>query len=128
MLENLQKAIELLDEIEENSNVLVDTLSELDRKIDYWLHYIENEPIPVTYSYKIIKEIKRLRIERRKCKNEIELNKIFKDNNQKLCNAKNREFLLSQVQKTNKKQQNAKYGYDAYTQEEFNNVLDLKGE
>ena len=126
MLEKLNEAIRLLNEIDNNSENLFNTQSELDKKIDYWLHYIELENIPVTYSYKIIKEIKRLRQERRICKNEIALTKIFKENNQKLCNVQNREFLISQIQKTNRKQQTAQYNYDAYTKEEFNEILGTK--
>lgn len=128
VLTNLTQAIELLQQNEEYYSELFNLLSETDKKIDYWLHYIENETVPVTQSYKIIKEIKRLRGLRRLYKNELSLMKIFKDNEQKLGNASNRRILLTQVQKTNNKQQNAQYNYEAYTEEEINELLGIKKE
>lgn len=125
VLENIKQALSLLQENEDNYSKLFDELSTADRKIDYWLHYIELNNIPVTQSYKIIKEIKRLREKRRIVKNDLELMKVFKDNEQKMVNSKNREVLLSSVCKTNDKQQNAKYSYDAYTEEEVNEILGI---
>ena len=126
MINKLREAVRLLNEIDNNSDSLYETQSELDKKIDFWLHYIENESIPVTYAYKIIKEIKKLRQERRICKNEISLTKIFQDNEQKLCNVSNRDILMVQVEKTNKKQEEAKFNYGAYTEDELNEILGVK--
>lgn len=128
VLENIKKAIKLLQENEEHHSKLLDTLSESDKKTDYWLHYIEFNNIPVTHSYKIIKEIKQLREKRRIVKNELEIMKVFRDNEQKLVNSKNREILLNSICKTDSKQQNAKYNYDAYTEEEINEILGIKKE
>ena len=128
VLTNLTQAIELLQQNEEYYSELFDLLSETDKKVDYWLHYIENETVPVTQAYKIIKEVKRLRGLRRLYKDELSLMKIFKDNEQKLGNASNRRILLTQVQKTNNKQQNAQYNYEAYTEEEINELLGIKKE
>ena len=128
VLENIKQALNLLHENENNYSKLVDALSETDKKTDYWLHYIELNNIPVTQSYKIIKEMKRLREKRRFVNNELEIMKVFKDNEQKMVNSKNREVLLSSVCKTDSKQQNAKYSYDAYTEEEMNEILGIKKE
>ena len=128
VLENIKQALNLLQENENNYSKLVDALSETDKKTDYWLHYIELNNIPVTQSYKIIKEIKRLREKRRVVKNDLELMKVFKENEQKMVNSKNREILLNCVYKTDSKQQNAKYSYDAYTEEEINEILGIKKE
>lgn len=127
ILEKIKQIIRLLHENEESIEVLKNKLSDSDRKIDYWLHYIELENVPVTQSYKIIKEIKKLRQERRTCKNELSLMRAFKDNEQKLCNDQNRDILLSVVCKTNRKQEEAVYSYDAYNQEEINQILGNKG-
>ena len=54
--------------------------------------------------------------------------KVFKENEQKMVNSKNREILLNCVYKTDSKQQNAKYSYDAYTEEEINEILGIKKE
>lgn len=123
VVENIKTALGLLEDNEKYCDELYNLQSSLDRKVDYWLHYIELNNVKVTDSYKIIREIKRLRTERRKCKNDLELMKVFHDNQQKLCNASNRKILLNQVCKTDNKQQNAKYGYDAYTDEEIKQVL-----
>ena len=123
VIENIKKAISLLEENENYYQELFELQSQTDKKIDYWLHYIELEKVPVTQSYKIIKEIKRLRNLRRQYKNEMALMRVFKDNEQKLCNISNRKILLNQVCKTDNKQQNAKYSYDAYTSEEIEKIL-----
>ena len=128
ILENIKQALKLLQENEERFSELVDELSMTDKKTDYWLHYIEFNNVPVTQGYKIIKELKRLREKRRIIKNDLELMKVFKDNEQKMVNSKNRELLLNCVSKTDNKQQNAKYNYDAYTEEEINEILGIKKE
>ncbi|MBR1386269.1 MAG: hypothetical protein IJ568_05525 [Bacilli bacterium] len=127
ILEKIKQIVRLLHENEESIEILKNKLSDSDRKIDYWLHYIELENVPITQSYKIIKEIKRLRQERRSCKNELSLMRVFKDNEQKLCNDQNRDILLNVVCKTNRKQEEAVYSYDAYSQEEINQILGNKG-
>lgn len=128
VLQNIKQALNLLQENEELYSKLSDDLSETDKKIDYWLHYIEFNNIPVTQTYKIIKEIKKLREKRRIIKNDLELMKVFKDNEQKMVNSKNRGILLNSICKTDNKQQNAKYSYDAYTQEEIDEILGIKKE
>lgn len=127
ILEKIKQIVRLLHENEESIEILKNKLSDSDKKIDYWLHYIELENVPVTQSYKIIKEIKRLRQERRTCKNELSLMRTFKDNEQKLCNDQNRDILLNVVCKTNRKQEEAVYSYDAYSEEEINQILGNKG-
>lgn len=123
VIDNIKKAISLLEENDNYYQELFELQSQTDKKIDYWLHYIELEKVPVTQSYKIIKELKRLRNLRREYKNEIALMRVFKDNEQKLCNDSNRKILLNQVCKTDNKQQNAQYSYDAYTEEEIKEIL-----
>ena len=128
VLENIKQALDLLQQNEDYYSNLVDALSDTDKKIDYWLHYIELNNVPVTQVYKIIKELKRLREKRRSIKNDLELMKVFKDNEQKMVNSKNRQLLLNSICKTDNKQQNAKYSYDAYTEEEINEILGMKKE
>ena len=125
VLDNIKEAIRLLEENDNKAEELNLAYSQADRKIDFWLHRIELERIPVTQAYKIIKEIKKQRQIRRKCKNELELLRVFKDNENKLCNSGNRKILLAQVCKTANKQQNAKYSYDAYSEEEIKDILDI---
>ena len=125
VLDNVKEAIRLLEENENRTDELTTAYSQADRKIDFWLHRIELEHIPVTQAYKIIKEIKKQRQIRRQCKNELELLRVFKDNENKLCNTGNRKILLAQMCKTANKQQNAKYSYDAYSEEEIKDIFDI---
>ena len=128
VLDNIKQAIDLLEQNEEYYEGLHDLLSKYDRKIDYWMHYIEFNNIKVTETYKIIKEIKRLREERRILKNDIELIKVYKENESKMQNVSNRKILLTQLCKIDNKQKSAKYNYDAYTKEEANEILGIKEE
>ena len=125
VLDNVKEAIRLLEENENRTDELTTAYSQADRKIDFWLHRIELEHIPVTQAYKIIKEIKKQRQIRRQCKNELELLRVFKDNENKLCNPGIRKILLAQMCKTANKQQNAKYSYDAYSEEEIRDIFDI---
>ena len=128
--ENIKTAIELLDENNEYYKQLIgeNGLSSItDQKIDFWLHYIEfNDKIKLMQMYRIIKEIRRLRKERRKYKNDTALLKLFKDNEQKLVNNDHRKILLTQIYKTTNRQENAKYSYAAYSKEEAEKILGIK--
>ena len=126
VLDNIKQAVNLLKEVEEYSNELngeYGLISTCDKKIDYWLHYLELQDLKVTEAYNIIKEIKHQRIHRRKYKNDAELIKLFKDNEGKLAHAAHRDILVTQLHKTDNKQKNLKYNYNAYTEEEVNNIL-----
>lgn len=125
---NIKQAIELLEENENRYGSLIDLQSKMDKKIDYWLHYIEEKNVKVTEAYKIIKEIKKVRQERRNYKNDIELIKLFKDNEGKMQNSSNRKILLNQICKTENRQLNAFYKYEAYTEEEIKEILGTKEE
>lgn len=126
VLDNICNAIRLLEDNEEYFEKLFTLQSLTDKKIDYWLHYIELEPVKVTESYRIIKELHKLRSERRIYKNQLELMKVFHDNESKLCNEGSRKILLNQIYKTSNRQKNAQYGYDAYTKEEADEILGRK--
>lgn len=126
VLNNIKQAIELLKEVEDYNNELNGEngfISTCDKKIDYWLHYLELEDLKVTEAYKIIREIKKQRTLRRRYKNDAELIKLFKDNENKLANASYRDILLTQLHKTDNKHKNLKYCYSAYTEEERNDIL-----
>ena len=126
VLNNIQQAVDLLKEIEDYNQELTGEnglISSCDKKIDYWEHYLEFEPLRVTEVYRITREIKNQRTLRRKYKNDAELIKVFKDNEAKMQNAANRDILLVQVHKTDTKQKNAKYNYSAYTDEERDRIL-----
>lgn len=129
VLENLKQAVSLLKEIDEYADIVNGEnglISTCDKKIDYWLHYLENEELKVTEAYKIVREIKKQRMLRRQYKNQAELIKIYKDNEAKMQNKDSRDILLVQVCKTDARHKNAKYNYNAYTPEEIDEILGVK--
>ena len=131
VVDNIKQAIDLLKEVEEYNQQLNGEnglISVCDQKIDYWEHYIELEHLTISEVWRIAKEIKNQRILRRKYKNDAELIKVFKDNEDKLRNPGYRDILLNQICKTDSKQKNAKYGYNAYTDEERDYILGRKGD
>lgn len=129
VLKNIEQAITLLKEVDDYNdqlNGLNGLISVCDQKIDYWEHFLELEPLNIAYVYKICEEIKKQRILRRKYKNDAELIKVFKNNEQKMSNSQYRDILMTQINTTNSKQQNAKYSYDAYTNDEALEILGIK--
>lgn len=127
--EKIKEAFDILKDIDDYNNQLLGEngyISTCDKKIDFWEHYIELNDLKVTEAYKILREIKRLRLLRRKYKNDAEVIKVFNDNSAKMQNVNYRSILFTQVHKTKTRQDNAKYNYDAYTEEEFNNILGNK--
>ena len=131
VLENIQQAISLLKEVDEYYTQLNGNdglISVCDQKIDYWEHYLENEPLKITETYNICREIKKQRQLRRNYKNDAELIKVFKDNEQKMGNAQYRDILMNQIHKTNNKQLGAKYNYSAYDTNEALDILGVKTE
>ena len=131
VLKNIETAITLLKEVEMYNNELIGDsglISTCDKKIDYWEHYLEFEPLKPAEVYRICREIKMQRNLRRQYKNEAELIKLFKDNEGKMQHVDNRAILLTQLYKTDTKQKNAKYSYSAYTEEERNEILGIKKE
>lgn len=131
VLENIKEACRLLKEVEDYNNELNGEdglISTCDKKIDYWLHYLEIENLKVTEAYKIIREIKKQRILRRQYKDDADLIRVFKENEAKMQNAASRDILLVQVCKTDSKHKNAKFNYSAYTEEEKREILGVKKE
>lgn len=86
------------------------------------LHYIENNNLNAPQSCKVIKEIKKIRLERRKIKKDMELSKVYKDNINKLVNKDSRNMLTAKLHKT-EKQLETEYQNRIYTQEDINNIL-----
>ena len=131
VLENIKQAIDLLKEVELYNNELVGEdglISACDKKIDYWEHYLEFNPLVPGEVYRICREIKHQRNLRRQYKNEAELIKLYKDNEAKMQHVDHRDMLMVQLYKTDTKQKNAKYSYSAYTEEEKNEILGIKKE
>lgn len=121
--EKVQLVIDTLDEIEEYSNGLNEQLSRVERKEQDLLHYVENNKVNVLWCYRYIKELRKIRIERREIKNNMELCQKFNENKSKLIsNIDNRKFILAEVCKR-EKQLNMPYKNREYEDEELQNIL-----
>lgn len=103
VLENIKQVVTILSNIEEYQETLSSELSKYDCMTSDLLHYIEDEKLDAIKMCKIVKEIKKIRIDRRKIKRDMELTRVFENNKAKLSNKDNMQFLMSEIIKTNKK-------------------------
>ena len=123
VIEELKKAIEILNRIDDYSNSLGNELSELDSKEQDLLHYIEGNKINVLWCYRIVKEIKNVRESRRKVKNDMSVLTKYNENKAKLPSKEYRQFLLAEVCKYSKILSNTKYKNRVYTEEQMQKIL-----
>ena len=128
VLDNFNNALSLLEQNDEYYEELIELQSITDKKIDYWLHYIELNKLKTSEAYRIIKELKILRQERRQYKNDFNLIKVFKDNESKMCHQNNRKILKACINKTDTKHRTAQYKSEVYTEEEIKEILGIKEE
>lgn len=122
IVEEITNATKILDMIENYNEGLCEALSNQDQKISDLLHYIENNNINAAQSCHLIKEIKKVRTERRKVKNDMEIARVYKDNINKLINGDSRKMLLSKIHKTCK-QLESEYQNRVYTSKDFVEIL-----
>lgn len=122
VMNKLTEAIDILDEVDTYGSTLTNKLSELDSKEQDLLHYIENNKINILWCYRMVKEIKSLREERRKVKNDMEILFKFNEVKNRIAGKDNRQFILSELHKR-EKQLNCEYKNRQYTEEEIQNIL-----
>mgnify|MGYP003300143216 CR=1 FL=1 len=122
IIENVRKATELLNEVEDYGATLFDKLSVLDSKEQDLLHYIENNKINVLWCYKMVREIKNIRLERRKVKNDMELMYKFNEDKNKLASKENRGFILTNLNKR-AKLFDIPYKNRQYSEEELQKIV-----
>lgn len=113
----------LLDEIDEYGDSLPNALSIVDSKICDLMHLIEINTFKTNQCYRIVRELHKLRLERRKIKNDMDLLQVFKTEKNKLINIENRKFLLNAIYKEDRRQNNAKYNNRIYSEEELKELL-----
>jgi len=122
VIEEINEVVNRLNKIDEYNSTLADNLSELDCKQQDLLHYIENTKVSVLWVYRIIKELKKVRINRRKVKNDMELLSKFNEQKTKLLSKENRQFMLAEIHKK-EKMLGKKYTNKQYTEEELQKIL-----
>lgn len=122
LIEEINSVIEQLDNIENYCASLNDKLSNEDLKQQDLLHLIEENKIGAFQCYRLIKELKKIRLTRRKIKNDIELSNVFNNNKNKLISKDFRKFLLTELNKRNKTL-NQKYKNRYYQECEIDKIL-----
>ncbi len=124
LVEHIQKAINELSTIEELYSKIPKMQSEVDSKLSDVSHYIENEKLNAVQCCKAIKLIKQLRQERRDINNTWELLRVYKNHELKLNNNDNRQLLLSEIKKNEKKLNTSVYNNRVYSESD---LIDLIG-
>ena len=102
-IDKVKEAIKILDEIDEMIETQPQELQNVDYQLCDLYHYIENENLSNETCVKVIEKIKYLRIIRRTLKNEYSLEKVYKDNSNKMMGNGTREFLLNTLCQTAEK-------------------------
>ena len=122
IVEEVKEIISKLNAIDSYNSSLPQQLSIIDKKQQDILHLIESQKISAFEAYRIIKELRQVRFERRKIKNDMELLRVYDENKNKLSSNENRQFLLHEVCKK-EKNLNTEYKYQEYTKEELESII-----
>ncbi len=99
LLNNLQKVMKLLDEVDDLIESNSTRQSKIDGLISDYEHIIENEILTNDQAMLIVQELKKAREYRRHQKNEFELIRAYQENKEKLSSKVNRQFLMAEIYK-----------------------------
>lgn len=122
VIEEITTIVTLLNELDNYSSGLVNKISELDLKQQDLLHYIENNSLKTNECYRIIRELKKIRENRRQIKNDMDLMSKYNEQKTKLVSTDNRRFLLAEMHKR-AKILGKSYTNKGYTDEELESIL-----
>ena len=120
--DKIVEVIDILDEIDEYDNSLAGGLSNADSKLSDLYHVIEINKLKTNECYRIIQELHKVLLERRKIKDDIALLNVFKSQKDRLPGDKTRAFLKQSIYKESNKL-NSSYKNRVYTEEEINGIL-----
>ena len=123
LLETIIVVIQYLDELENYINTLEDKYIKINQKQQDLLHLIENNKLKTNECYRVIKELHKVRLERRKIKNDMELANTFKLHKTQLLSISNREFLKSLLIKKQEQLVTSKYKNRIYTEDELKEMM-----
>lgn len=122
VIEEITNAVSILNKVDNYKDNLVNQLSEQDKKLSDLYHLIENTKPTTGQCYRIVKELKKQLELRRKVKNDMNVLSIYDKNINKLLNTNNRNMLLAELHKAEKRL-NMEYRNRIYTDEEINEIL-----
>lgn len=106
--------------------MLDDHLIKVNQRQQDLLHLIENQTLSTNECYRIIKELKAVRIERRYVKNDIELANTFKAHKNQLLSIDNRNFLKKLLSTKKEQLLTSKYKNRVYTNQELEDIKNVK--
>lgn len=106
---------------------VVKTLQEITKTLDELDTYydgltIENNKISILWAYKYIVELKKLRLERRRIKNDMFILGKYSEHKNKIISSGNRQFLMTELYKA-EKQLSTPYKNRQYKDEEIEEIL-----
>ena len=122
IIQAINSAIKLLDDVDNYEQEIPRLQSEVDSRLSDLYHYIENNKLKTNQCYRIVQEIHKLRRERRNINNDHELLRTLKANEQKIINTNNRKMLMAELRKTEKRLNN-QYINRVYTEEEIKKIF-----
>jgi len=125
IIKTLQEVVDTLNSIDQYYDGLTGKLSEVDLKIQDLLHYIETNKISILWAYKYLMQLKKLRMERRKIKNDMAILAKYSEHKNKMISQGNRQFLITELHKV-QKQLEIPYKNRQYTNEEIEEILKKK--
>lgn len=123
LINNIKGAFDLLTKVEDLNNKIHDMQSNVDSKLSDLYHYIENNNLNAAECCRIVKEIKKVREERRDINNAWEILRIFNNNPGKLQNEGSRKILFAELKKMEKNLNNSKYNNRVYKNKEIEDII-----
>ena len=118
MIDKILEASKILDEVDDYIDTLPDEQSKCDSKLSDLYHLLENNNLSASQCCKFVKEMKSVCQERRQVKNDFEIGKTFNTYRNRLNTKANREMLLCELYKREKRTQ-LEYQYRIYTEQEL---------
>ena len=122
LLERLNLSFKELNALDEYYKEIPNIQSNIDSKLSDLYHYIENNKLSTNQCYRIVKEIKTIRQQRRKINQDWEMFRVYKANINKIINTDNRSLLFAELKKTEKKL-NSIYKNRIYSEEEIKSII-----
>ena len=123
LIDNIKTAFDYLTKVEELNNTIHDMQSNVDSKLSDLYHYIENNNLNAAECCRVVKEIKKVREERRDINNAWEILRIFNNNPGKLQNEGSRKILFAELKREEKRLNNSIYKNRVYKEEEIKDIL-----
>lgn len=126
LADRIYETIDFLNEIDNMELDLRNKLSEMDNRTQDIMHYLENNKLKAYEHTKLSMELKRVRQERRKIKNDMAIINEYKKNCMQLQSQKGREALKNII-KRQEKVNNGKFRNRVYKDNELDLII-KKGE